>query len=117
MRGEREFGRRLSSQWIKVLFPLQWLITTTENESERERGGETEIKGDRDLGERQLTPLVVGLLCTLASHFRSKAHTECSSIKHSSQQGETGCAVSVRTSKWNVTVTQEHVQKQCLHAE
>lgn len=93
LRGEREFGRLLSSQWIKVLFPLQWLITTTENERvsegerKRERGRETEIKGDRDLGGRQLTPLMVGLLCTLASHLRSKAHTERSSIKHSSQQG------------------------------
>lgn len=89
LRGEREFGRLLSSQWIKVLFPLQWLITTTENEGERGRDGgrESEIKGDRDLGGRQLTPLMVGLLCTLASHFRSKAHTEHSSIKHSSQQG------------------------------
>lgn len=68
LRGEREFGRLLSSQWIKVLLPLQWLITTTENE--RERGRERDIKGDRDLGGRQLTPLMVGLLC---SFFRSKA--------------------------------------------
>lgn len=67
LRGEREFGRLLSSQWIKVLLPLQWLITTTENE--RERGRERDIKGDRDLGGRQLTPLMVGLLC---SFFRSK---------------------------------------------
>lgn len=87
LRGEREFGRLLSSQWIKVLFPLQWLITTTENESEREGGRERERKGDRDLGGRQLMPLMVGLLCTLASHLRSKAHIEHSSIKHSSQQG------------------------------
>lgn len=36
LRGEKEFGRLLSSQWIKVLFPLQWLITTTENEREKE---------------------------------------------------------------------------------
>lgn len=56
-------------------------------EKRGERGRETEIKGDRDLGGRQLTPLMVGLLCTLASHLRSKAHTERSSIKHSSQQG------------------------------
>lgn len=53
----------------------------------RDGGRESEIKGDTDLGGRQLTPLMVGLLCTLASHFRSKAHTEHSSIKHSSQQG------------------------------
>lgn len=59
----------------------------SEGERKRERGRETEIKGDRDLGGRQLTPLMVGLLCTLASHLRSKAHTERSSIKHSSQQG------------------------------
>lgn len=82
-----KFGRLLSSHWIKVLFPLQWLFTTTVNEGERkrkrkiereekkekERERETEIKGDRDLGGRQLMPLMAGLLCTLASHFRSKA--------------------------------------------
>lgn len=33
---EREFGKLLSSQWIKVLSPLQWLIRTTENEREKE---------------------------------------------------------------------------------
>lgn len=37
LRGEKEFGRLLSSQWIKVLFPLQRLITTTEKEKERGR--------------------------------------------------------------------------------
>lgn len=49
LRGEREFGRLLSSQWIKVLFPLQWLITTTENEGERERRRE----GERDKGRHR----------------------------------------------------------------
>ena len=40
-----------------------------EREKEREREREREIKGDRDLGGRQLTPLMVGSLCTLASHL------------------------------------------------
>lgn len=63
LRGEKKFGRVLSNQWIKVLFPLQWLITTTENEREkggggsvREEWGEAEIKGDRDRGGRPHTP-------------------------------------------------------------
>lgn len=50
LRGEREFGRLLSSHWIKVLFPLQWLITTTENEGERERqrGRQREREGGKE---------------------------------------------------------------------
>lgn len=44
LRGEKEFGRLLSSHWIKVLFPLQWLITTTENEKERGREREIEMQ-------------------------------------------------------------------------
>lgn len=47
LRGEREFGRLLSSQWIKVPFPLQWLITTTEREREREREGEREREREK----------------------------------------------------------------------
>jgi len=54
-----------------LFFPPQWLITTTENEREggRERKREEEIKGARDLGGRQLTPLTVGLPCILAFHL------------------------------------------------
>lgn len=124
LRGEREFGRLLSSQWIKVLSPLQWLITTTENEGERgrerERQREREIKGDRDLGGRQLMPLMVGLLCTLASHFRSKAHTEHSSIKHSSQQGRLDVlSVSVHPNglwQWHTSAYRSDVSMQMQNA-
>lgn len=86
LRGEREFGRLLSSQWIKVLSDCSG-SSLQQRMCVRERGWWREIKGDGDLAGRQLTPLMVGLLCTLASHFRSKAHSEHSSIKHSSQQG------------------------------
>lgn len=51
LRGEKEFGRVLSSQWIKVLFPLQLLITTTENEREKE--GKCEGGGGRDKGKQR----------------------------------------------------------------
>lgn len=67
--------------------PFPHCSGSSQQQRMREIEGEREIKGDRDLGGRQFTPLMVGLLCTLASHFRSKAHTEHSSIKHSSQQG------------------------------
>lgn len=49
LRREREFGRLLSNHWIKVLFPLQWLITTTENE--RKRGRERRNKDAEILEE------------------------------------------------------------------
>lgn len=90
MRGEREFGRLLSSRWIKVPLPLLWLITTTERDVGRKR----EIKGGRDLGGEQLTPLMAGLLCALGSVFRSEAHTKHSLDKALKSAADTRYGVS-----------------------
>lgn len=92
--GRGNLAGLLSSQWIKVLLPLQRLITTTENERGREREGERGREGERDKGRqrsfggRGLTPLTVGLPCALASFFKIQSpQPKRGSIKHSSQQG------------------------------
>lgn len=83
----------------------------------KERGRDGKREEDRDLGGRQLTPLMVGLLCTLASHFRSKAHTEQGSIKHSSQQARRLDVLSVSVHpngswQWHMSVYRCNVSMQ-----
>lgn len=74
----------------------------------RERWRETEI-----LEDDSFTPLTVGLLCTRSPRRRSKAHTEHGSIKHSSQQGGTRCAVSVDAFKCTGTLEHTLQTPQC----
>lgn len=115
--GGRGGGRLLSSSWIKIIFPLQWLITKTEKMEEKWRDvkkiSETrKRKREGRGGSWKKTAYTTrgGRLCTLSSYLRSKAHTERGSIKHSSQQGRR-CAVTFATSKWMVAGTHEFMQK------